>query len=193
VPAKSAGGKAALGKQILHVAITQRETKIEPDRVLDDRRRKAMSAMREMGHARTLSDQFLPGDPVAVTMRRRPSQNNWGNEVRAPPRKSPRPTAGSSAPPIGDRSSHRRLCPPAGRRADRIARRLQHDTLRRDHRRGGASWIAAYRHAGLSPGRGADGLRVRRGRAARSRGRSMDGYAQQNTSATLAGVPPLAW
>jgi hypothetical protein len=28
-----------------------------------------MSAIREMGHARTLSDQLLPGDPVAVTTR----------------------------------------------------------------------------------------------------------------------------
>ena len=39
-----------------------------PDRVLDDWRRKAISAIREMGHARTLSDQLLPGDPVAVTL-----------------------------------------------------------------------------------------------------------------------------
>jgi hypothetical protein len=36
--------------------------------VLDDWRRKAMSAIREMGHARTLSYQLVPGDPVAVTM-----------------------------------------------------------------------------------------------------------------------------
>jgi hypothetical protein len=36
--------------------------------VLDDRRRRAMSAIRQMGHARTLSDQLLPSDPVAVTM-----------------------------------------------------------------------------------------------------------------------------
>src|SRR5207244_1495240 len=39
-----------------------------PDRVLDDWRREAISAIREMGHARTLSDQLLPGDPVAVTL-----------------------------------------------------------------------------------------------------------------------------
>jgi HSP20 family protein len=58
----------ALGKQILHIAIAQGEPEVQPDRVLDDRRRKAMSAIREMGHARTLSDQLLPGDPVAVTM-----------------------------------------------------------------------------------------------------------------------------
>jgi len=60
--------QAALGEEILHVAIAERETKIEPDRVLNDWRRKAMSAIREMGHARTLSDQLLPGDPVAVTL-----------------------------------------------------------------------------------------------------------------------------
>jgi hypothetical protein len=33
------------------------------NRVLDDRRRKAMPAIGEMGHARTLSDQLLAGDP----------------------------------------------------------------------------------------------------------------------------------
>ena len=58
----------ALGEQILHVATAQGEPEIQPDRVLDDWRRKAMSAIREMGRARTLSDPFLPGDPVAVTM-----------------------------------------------------------------------------------------------------------------------------
>src|SRR5207245_10879058 len=60
--------QAALGQEILHVAVAEREPEIKPDRVLDDRRRKAMSAIREMGHARTLSDQLLPGDPVAVTL-----------------------------------------------------------------------------------------------------------------------------
>jgi hypothetical protein len=44
----------ALGEQILHVATAQGEPEIQPDRVLDD--------------WRTLSDPFLPGDPVAVTM-----------------------------------------------------------------------------------------------------------------------------
>src|SRR3982074_1200488 len=58
-----------LGKQILHVAIAQGEPEVQPDRVPDDWRRKAMSAIRQMGHARTLSDQLLPSDPVAVTMR----------------------------------------------------------------------------------------------------------------------------
>jgi hypothetical protein len=34
-----------LGEQILHVAVAQREAEIEPNRVLDNRRRKAVAAM----------------------------------------------------------------------------------------------------------------------------------------------------
>ena len=36
-----------LGEQILHVAVAQREAEIEPNRVLDNRRRKAVAAIRE--------------------------------------------------------------------------------------------------------------------------------------------------
>src|SRR3981081_2636277 len=50
-------------EEILNVSVAQRETEVEPNRVLDDRRRKAMPAIGEMGHARTLSDQLLAGDP----------------------------------------------------------------------------------------------------------------------------------
>jgi hypothetical protein len=36
-----------LGEQILHVAVAQREAEIEPNRVLDNRRWKAVAAIRE--------------------------------------------------------------------------------------------------------------------------------------------------
>ena len=44
-----------LGKEILHVAVAQSEPEIEPDSVLDNRRRKAVAAIGEQGHAETLS------------------------------------------------------------------------------------------------------------------------------------------
>jgi hypothetical protein len=40
-----------LGKEFFHVAVAQREAPIEPDRVLDDRSRKAMPAIRQRVHA----------------------------------------------------------------------------------------------------------------------------------------------
>src|SRR6516162_7772772 len=45
----------ALGEQILHVAVAQGEAKVEPNRVLDNRRRKAVAAIREQGHGERLS------------------------------------------------------------------------------------------------------------------------------------------
>src|SRR6516162_5551589 len=44
-----------LGKQILHVAVAQGEAKVEPNRVLDNRRRKAVAAIREQSHGERLS------------------------------------------------------------------------------------------------------------------------------------------
>src|SRR5216684_8319320 len=44
--------QAALGEEFLNVAVAQRETEIEPNRVLDDRRREAMSAVGEPAAAR---------------------------------------------------------------------------------------------------------------------------------------------
>ena len=44
-----------LGKEFLHVAVAQGEAKIEPDRVLDNRRRKPVAAIGEQGHAEMLS------------------------------------------------------------------------------------------------------------------------------------------
>src|SRR5271169_4749109 len=59
-----------LGKEILHVAVARGEAKIEPDRVLDNRRRKAVAAIGEQGHARMLSYPPFSRSPVSVTMRR---------------------------------------------------------------------------------------------------------------------------
>src|ERR1700686_1252594 len=53
--------QAALGEEFLNVAIAQCEPEIKPDRVLDDRRREAMSAVRELIHAGSLPP---PGRPV---------------------------------------------------------------------------------------------------------------------------------
>jgi hypothetical protein len=54
----------AFGEELLHVAVAQGEPEIKPNRMLDDRRREAMSAIREMGHARTLSYRLLRRDPL---------------------------------------------------------------------------------------------------------------------------------
>ena len=56
--------ETALGQEILDVAVAKRETQIQPDRVLDERRRKPMSAIREMVHAGTLSHRHFPRDPL---------------------------------------------------------------------------------------------------------------------------------
>jgi hypothetical protein len=47
----------AFGEQFLHVAVAQGETEIEPDRVLDDLRRKAMAAIAEQSHAATVTSE----------------------------------------------------------------------------------------------------------------------------------------
>jgi hypothetical protein len=44
-----------LGEEFLHVAVAQVEAEIEPDRVLDNRRRKAVATIGEQGHAEMLS------------------------------------------------------------------------------------------------------------------------------------------
>jgi hypothetical protein len=41
---------AVLGEQFLHVPVAQREAEIKPDRVLNDFGRKAMAAIRKLGH-----------------------------------------------------------------------------------------------------------------------------------------------
>jgi multiple sugar transport system substrate-binding protein len=56
-----------LGEQILHVAVAQGEAKVEPNRVLDNRRRKAVAAIRERDHGERLSYPPLALTPVSVT------------------------------------------------------------------------------------------------------------------------------
>src|SRR5436305_14556194 len=51
-------------EKFLNVAVTQREAQIEPDRVLDDRRREPVAPIGEWSHARTLSRQQFPRDLV---------------------------------------------------------------------------------------------------------------------------------
>lgn len=50
----------ALGNEILHVALAQGEAQIEPDCVLDDRGREAVSPIRELSHA----DPIRPAIPA---------------------------------------------------------------------------------------------------------------------------------
>jgi hypothetical protein len=45
--------ETALGQELLDVAIAQREPQIEPDRMLNDRRREAMPAIGEDCHAQS--------------------------------------------------------------------------------------------------------------------------------------------
>jgi hypothetical protein len=54
-------------KQLLDIAIAEREPKIEPDRVLNHGRREAMAAVREQRHAPTIRLSALPAS-VSVTM-----------------------------------------------------------------------------------------------------------------------------
>src|SRR6202040_385964 len=55
--------QAALGEKFLNVAVAQCEPEIKPDRVLDDRRREAMSAVRELIHAGSLPPPGRPLEP----------------------------------------------------------------------------------------------------------------------------------
>ena len=50
-------------EELFHIAVAQGEPEIKPNRMLDDRRREAIAAIREMDHARTLSDRLLLSDP----------------------------------------------------------------------------------------------------------------------------------
>ena len=56
-----------LGEEFLDVAIAQGEAQIEPDRMLDDRRRKAVAAIGDLDHRASLPLASLPGYPVILT------------------------------------------------------------------------------------------------------------------------------
>src|SRR5436305_14556736 len=60
--------QASLGEELLHVAVAQGESEIKPDRVLDDRRREAMSAIGRLIHAGILPCRATRSNPVSVTM-----------------------------------------------------------------------------------------------------------------------------
>src|SRR5262249_44148593 len=51
----------ALGVEFLDVAIARREAQIQPDRMLDDHRRKAVAAMSDFGDRDRLLSASLPG------------------------------------------------------------------------------------------------------------------------------------
>src|SRR5216683_1192054 len=60
--------QAALGEELLDVAVAQCEPEIKPDRVLDDRRREAMPSVGELIHAGSLPHGLAPSNSVSVTM-----------------------------------------------------------------------------------------------------------------------------
>ena len=60
--------ETTLGKQVLNVPIAQRETAIEPDGMLDDDRRKAVTTVRYLAHPETLKHRPCRSHAVNVTM-----------------------------------------------------------------------------------------------------------------------------
>src|SRR5207248_919039 len=60
--------ESAFSEELLHVPVAQCEPQIEPDRVLDDRRREAMSAVGELIHAGSLPCRATRSNPVSVTL-----------------------------------------------------------------------------------------------------------------------------
>src|ERR1700676_1381247 len=60
--------QAALGQEILNVAVAQSESEIQPNRVLDNRRREAKAQIGQLLHAGSLPHQVARRNPVSVTM-----------------------------------------------------------------------------------------------------------------------------
>src|SRR5947207_8620494 len=60
--------QASLGQKLLDVAVAQGEPEIKPDRVLDDRRREAMSSIGRLIHAGILPCRATRSNPVSLTM-----------------------------------------------------------------------------------------------------------------------------
>ena len=54
------------GEHILDVAVAQSEAEIEPDGLLDDDARKAVAAVRELIHERTLYGPSVPSQRVSL-------------------------------------------------------------------------------------------------------------------------------
>ena len=57
----------SLGEEFLDVPIAQREAQVEPDRMLDDHRRKAVAAVGDFSHRTSLPVVSLPSHPVILT------------------------------------------------------------------------------------------------------------------------------
>ena len=60
--------QAALGQEILNVAVAQCETEVQPNCVLDNRGREAVPAIGELIHAESLPHQVARPNSVSVTM-----------------------------------------------------------------------------------------------------------------------------
>src|SRR5947209_20378190 len=56
-----------LGQELLDVAIAQREAEVEPNCMLDDHRRKAVTAVGDFSHRASLPSASLPSYPVTLT------------------------------------------------------------------------------------------------------------------------------
>src|SRR5262245_9581575 len=59
--------EAPLGEEFLDVAIAQREAQVDPDRMLDDRWRKAVAAVGDFSHRASLPSAPLPTYRVTLT------------------------------------------------------------------------------------------------------------------------------
>src|SRR5712671_4996934 len=60
--------QAALGEELFDIPVAQCEPEIKPDRMLDDRRREAMSAVGDWIHRGSLPCRAIPSSPISVTM-----------------------------------------------------------------------------------------------------------------------------
>ena len=75
--------ETTLGKQVLNVPIAQRETAIQPDGMLDDDRRKAVTTVRYLAHSETIKHRPCRSHGVNVTM---PNRLFFVFRRKSPPR-----------------------------------------------------------------------------------------------------------
>ena len=107
--------ETTLGKQVLNVPIAQRETAIEPDGMLDDDRRKAVTMVRYLAHSETLKHRPCRSHAVNVTMPHQRQRHRAGIHRHADVRGARRqPLARHAAVPrLLHRSRHHTPAPPA--------------------------------------------------------------------------------
>ena len=65
--------ETAISKEILDISIAEREAQVEPDGMLDDNRRKSVTAVGDPHNPASLLASSLPGYPVILT---RPGRGN---------------------------------------------------------------------------------------------------------------------